>query len=175
VRHTAFRAFGSAAGAILYHFRCLSSGNFYWILDNAGIHPHHSQTLGDHSFFLPKKPYRTGQRESPGPWPWWSQVELSILPGFQVEPLNPLSFSFNTPLIKMSTSTSIVAILYQARWYIASALFASYLAQSFRVYRRLAHVKGPWLAQFSDAWLLGAIYRQRAHHEFYAVNKKYGR
>jgi hypothetical protein len=75
----------------------------------------------------------------------------------------------------MSASLSIVAILYQARWYIASALFALYLAQRFRVYRRLSHVKGPWLAQFSDAWLLGVIYRQRAHHELYDVKKKFGK
>jgi len=45
----------------------------------------------------------------------------------------------------------------------ASALLLLHtLPKAFRVYRRLAHVKGPWLAQFSDAWLLGAIYRQRA-------------
>jgi hypothetical protein len=170
VRHTAFRAFDSAAGAILCH---LSSRNLYWILDNAGIHPHQIQTLGDHFFFLPKNCTELASERVLGPGPGGPKRSFHItwVPG---RALNPPSFSFNTPLIKMSTSTSIVAILYQARWYIASALFASYLAQSFRVYRRLAHVKGPWLAQFSDAWLLGAIYRQRAHHEFYAVNKKYG-
>jgi hypothetical protein len=75
----------------------------------------------------------------------------------------------------MSTSLSIVAILYQARWYIAGALLASYIAQSFRAYRRLSHVKGPLLAQFSDAWLLGVIYRQRAHLELYDVKKKFGK
>jgi hypothetical protein len=74
----------------------------------------------------------------------------------------------------MSTFLSIVAILYEARWLIASALVASYLAQSFRAYRRLSHIKGPWLAQFSNAWLLGAIYRQRTHYEFYDVKKKFG-
>lgn len=74
----------------------------------------------------------------------------------------------------MSNTVSIVALLYSARWYIASGLLCLYIAQGYRTYRRLSHIKGPWLAQFSDAWLLGAIYRQKAHYEFSDVKKQYG-
>jgi hypothetical protein len=74
----------------------------------------------------------------------------------------------------MFTLGSILELLYLARWSIGSVLVALYFASLFRAYWRLSHIKGPWLAQFSDLWLLGAIYRQQDHLEFYNLTKKYG-
>lgn len=74
----------------------------------------------------------------------------------------------------MSTLGFILELLYSARWSIGSALVTLYFASLFRAYWRLSHIKGPWLAQFSDLWLLGAIYRQQDHLEFYDLTKKYG-
>jgi hypothetical protein len=73
----------------------------------------------------------------------------------------------------MSASGSILELLYSARLYIGCALVTLYFASVFRAYWRLSHIKGLWLAQFSDIWLLGAIYRQQDHLEFYDVIKKY--
>jgi hypothetical protein len=64
--------------------------------------------------------------------------------------------------------------LYQARWYIATLFVASYIARELRTYRRLSHIKGPWLAQFTELWLLATIYQQKAHYVFYDVKQKYG-
>jgi hypothetical protein len=49
-----------------------------------------------------------------------------------------------------------------------------YLIQSYTSYRRLAHVPGPWLAAWSSLWLVGTVWRKRAHIEFYDVAKQYG-
>jgi hypothetical protein len=75
----------------------------------------------------------------------------------------------------MSTLGALLELLYPTRWYIGSTLVTLYFASLFRAYWRLSHIKGPWLAQFSDLWLLGAIYRQQDHLEFYDLTKKYGR
>jgi len=47
------------------------------------------------------------------------------------------------------------------------------LPKTFELPGRLAHVKGPWLAQFSDALVLEP-YTDASPPRFYAVNKKYG-
>jgi len=74
----------------------------------------------------------------------------------------------------MAPQFSVFELLYGARWYIALALGALYLWQSYKSYRRLSHIKGPWLAQWSQLWLLGSIYRQQTHLEMHEVSKKYG-
>jgi hypothetical protein len=74
----------------------------------------------------------------------------------------------------MGTSVSFLELLNQAKWYIVAVLLASYIAREVRSYRRLSHIKGPWLAQFSQFWLLNTIYQQKAHYVFNNVRKKYG-
>lgn len=76
-----------------------------------------------------------------------------------------------TIFINMST---VLGMLYDGRWYIACGLLALYLVNVLQDSRKLAHVKGPWITQFSDIWLLGVIFRQKSHHEFYDLKKKYG-
>jgi hypothetical protein len=72
-------------------------------------------------------------------------------------------------------SSGLVDLLYGARWYLILLLGVSYYAlQSYRSYTRLSHIKGPWLAQWSILWLIGAVYRQKTHLEFYETYKKYG-
>jgi hypothetical protein len=84
------------------------------------------------------------------------------------------SSCYTMSTVAMSTLGSILELLYSARWSIDSALATLYFTSLFRAYWRLSHIKGPWLAQFSDPWLLGAIYRQQDHLEFYDLTKKYG-
>jgi hypothetical protein len=51
---------------------------------------------------------------------------------------------------------------------------AWYIVQWYRSYRRLAHIPGPWLAGWSNLWLVGAIWRKRSHIEFYDMAEKHG-
>jgi hypothetical protein len=74
----------------------------------------------------------------------------------------------------MPQSISVLELLYSARWYIVLIIVASYAVQSYLSYRRLSQVNGPWLAQWSVLWLLGAVYRQRTHLELHEVSKTYG-
>jgi hypothetical protein len=74
----------------------------------------------------------------------------------------------------MPTSLSILEQVYRARWYIVTVVLAFYIARGIRSYRRLSHIKGPWLAQWSQLWLLTTIYQQKAHYVFYDIKKKYG-
>jgi len=73
-----------------------------------------------------------------------------------------------------SLPMSVLQLLYSGKWYIVSILGVLYLWQAYRLYRRLSHINGPWLAQWSQLWLLGAIYRQNTHLEVYKLSKKYG-
>jgi hypothetical protein len=73
-------------------------------------------------------------------------------------------------------SSDLVDTLYTGRWYIALLLVATYfVTDALRTRNRLAHVKGPWLAQWSILWVAGAVFRQKTHLEFYDLYKKYGR
>lgn len=74
----------------------------------------------------------------------------------------------------MALHLSILELLYSARWYIVFALVALYIWQSYQSYRRLSHIPGPWLAQWSQLWLLRSIYGQQSHLEMHEVSKKYG-
>jgi hypothetical protein len=58
--------------------------------------------------------------------------------------------------------------------YIPAALVVWYIVQSYTSYRRLAHIPGPGLAGWSSLWLVGTVWRKRAHIEFYDVAKQYG-
>ena len=71
-------------------------------------------------------------------------------------------------------SSSLIDLLYSGRWYIVLLGIAYYALQSYRSYSRLSHIKGPQLAQWSFLWLVGAVYRQETHLEFYSIYKKYG-
>jgi hypothetical protein len=72
-------------------------------------------------------------------------------------------------------TSNLLDSLYGARWYIALLLIVTYFVSGeLRTRNRLAHIKGPWLAQWSVLWLVGAIYRQKTHLEFYELYKKYG-
>lgn len=74
----------------------------------------------------------------------------------------------------MAAHISVLELLYSARWYLAAALVALYAWQSYLSYRRLSHIPGPWLAQWSQLWLLKSIYGQQSHLEMHEVSKKYG-
>jgi hypothetical protein len=93
---------------------------------------------------------------------------------FFIKVLLPVSIASLAPLVTMPISLSIVAQVYHARWYIVAVLLASYIIRKVRTYRRLSHIKGPWLAHFSELWLLATIYQQKAHYVFYDTKKKYG-
>lgn len=54
-------------------------------------------------------------------------------------------------------------------------LFLLYLLVSTAVqYYRLWHIKGPFIARFSNWWLLSSILRAQTYLEFTEVNNKYG-
>jgi hypothetical protein len=74
----------------------------------------------------------------------------------------------------MASTAWLLELLYGARYLIAPSFVFYLLAKHYLSYRRLSHIKGPWLAAWSNLWLVGAIWRQRSHLEVYEVSKKYG-
>jgi len=74
----------------------------------------------------------------------------------------------------MASTAWILELLYSSRYLIASSFVFYFFAQQYLSYQRLSHIKGPWLAAWSNLWLAGAIWRQRSHLEVYEVSKKYG-
>lgn len=71
-------------------------------------------------------------------------------------------------------SLPITNFLYDVKIAIPILLLTGYLAHWYLSYRRLSHIPGPWLAGWSNLWLVGALYRQRSNLEFYELAQKYG-
>jgi hypothetical protein len=71
--------------------------------------------------------------------------------------------------------SSVTKLLHDARLAIPLLLFLTWhLVRFYLSYRRLSHIRGPWLAGWSSLWLVGAVWRKQSHLEFYEVAKKYG-
>jgi len=70
--------------------------------------------------------------------------------------------------------SSVSNSLYDIKLAILVLLLAGYLIHSYLSYRRLSHIPGPWLAGWSNLWLVGAIYRKHSNLEFYKLAQKYG-
>ena len=74
----------------------------------------------------------------------------------------------------MTDWNSVGELLYGFRYAIALLALLYFFVVQYLSYRRLAHIKGPLLAQWSNLWLIGAVWRRNTHLEFYGVAKKYG-
>jgi hypothetical protein len=74
----------------------------------------------------------------------------------------------------MATLHDLVAALYAISLYTIFLIVPAYGIRAYISYRRLAHVKGPTLAAWSNFWLLKAVYRLNTHKELYDVINKYG-
>jgi len=74
----------------------------------------------------------------------------------------------------MAALHDFIAAVYAAKWYIATLALCSYGLQSYISYRRLAHIKGPFLAAWTNFWLVRAVYNKNTHQELYDASKKYG-
>jgi hypothetical protein len=64
--------------------------------------------------------------------------------------------------------------LYDVKFAIPLLLLAGYLVHSYLSYRRLSQIPGPWLAGWSNLWLVGVVLRKQSHLEFYELEQKYG-
>ncbi|KAF2805770.1 uncharacterized protein BDZ99DRAFT_466683 [Mytilinidion resinicola] len=62
--------------------------------------------------------------------------------------------------------------LYTSVKVFVSAALLWYIVVSYRSYRRLPHVPGPWLAGWSSFRLVGATWRKRSHIKFFETTKK---
>jgi hypothetical protein len=64
--------------------------------------------------------------------------------------------------------------IYDVKFAIPILLLIGYLIHLCLSYRRLSHIPGPWLAGWSNLWLVGAVYRKQCHLELYKLAQKYG-
>ena len=74
----------------------------------------------------------------------------------------------------MGVLQDFVTAVYAARFYLVLLAVSVYGLKSYSSYRRLAHIKGPFLAGWSNFWLVRTVYNLNTHQELYEVNKKYG-
>jgi hypothetical protein len=74
----------------------------------------------------------------------------------------------------MADWDSVGELLYSFRYVIAFLALLYFFVVQYLSYRRLAHIKGPPLAAWSNLWLIGAVWRRNTHLEFYDVAKSYG-
>jgi hypothetical protein len=76
--------------------------------------------------------------------------------------------------VGMAALQEFVTAVYAARLYIAILAVCAYGLRNYTSYQRLAHIRGPTLAAWSNFWLVRAVYNLNTHQELYQVNKKYG-
>lgn len=74
----------------------------------------------------------------------------------------------------MAALHDFITAVYAAKWYIAALAVFSYGVQSYLSYQRLAHIKGPFFAAWTNFWLVRSAYNKATHEDLYNVNKKYG-
>ena len=74
----------------------------------------------------------------------------------------------------MAVLQDVIAAVHAASLYIGIFAVCVYGLNSYTSYRRLAHIKGPFLAGWSNFWLVRTVYNLNTHQELYLVNKKYG-
>lgn len=74
----------------------------------------------------------------------------------------------------MGALKDFVTAVYAARLYLVLFAVCAYGLRSYISYRRLAHIKGPFLAGWSNFWLVRTVYNLNTHQELYEVNEKYG-
>ena len=106
----------------------------------------------------------------PGPTRYWKSYHPPFTsphpPGYTLtRPGNIRSLC----LVPLKTLT-----LYAVRLYLVILAVCAYGLRSYGSYRRLAHVKGPLLASWSNFWLVRNVYNLDTHQKLYEVNKKYG-
>jgi hypothetical protein len=70
--------------------------------------------------------------------------------------------------------SALTESLYSVKISIPVLLLAGYLLHSYLSYRRLSHIPGPWLAAWSNLWLVGVVLRKQSHLEYYELAEKYG-
>jgi hypothetical protein len=70
--------------------------------------------------------------------------------------------------------SALTESLYSVKISIPVLILAGYLVHSYLSYRRLSHIPGPWLAAWSNLWLVGIVLRKQSHLEFYELAEKYG-
>ena len=74
----------------------------------------------------------------------------------------------------MADWASVGELPYSFRYAVISLALVYFVVVQYLSYRRLAHIKGPALAGWSNLWLIGAVWRRNTHLEFYDVANKYG-
>jgi hypothetical protein len=74
----------------------------------------------------------------------------------------------------MAALPEFVAAVYAAKLYLVIFAACAYVLRSYSSYQRLAHIKGPFFAKWSNLWLLRAVQKLNTHQALYKVNNKYG-
>jgi hypothetical protein len=70
--------------------------------------------------------------------------------------------------------SALTESLYSVKVSIPVLILAGYLVHSYLSYRRLSHIPGPWLAAWSNLWLVSVVLRKQSHLEYYELAEKYG-
>jgi hypothetical protein len=96
-----------------------------------------------------------------------------FFPPFPAQDLN-CEFLLILEAEDMAALQDFIAAVYAAKLYIVILGVCAYGLRSYASYQRLAHIKGPSLAAWSNFWLVRSVYNLNTHQELYKVNKKYG-
>jgi len=74
----------------------------------------------------------------------------------------------------MAALQDFLVAAYAARLYFGILAVCAYGLSCYISYRRLAHIKGPFLAGWSNLWLVKSVYDLNTHLALDQANKKYG-
>jgi hypothetical protein len=73
-----------------------------------------------------------------------------------------------------SVTNSSLSGFISPTWLLISILLGWYIVSSVRAYWRLRHIKGPWIAGWSNIWLVNAAMSKKYHLRLAEVSEKYG-
>jgi len=74
----------------------------------------------------------------------------------------------------MAALQDFLAAAYAVKLYFGIFAVCAYGLSCYISYRRLAHIKGPFLAGWSNLWLVKSVYNLNTHQDLYQANMKYG-
>lgn len=64
--------------------------------------------------------------------------------------------------------------MFQYRWHLLATVAAIYVVQKVVAYKRLSHIKGPWIAAWSEFPHSKATFVEKAYEFYRDANKTYG-
>lgn len=74
----------------------------------------------------------------------------------------------------MPTFTSVLEVLYAARYHILLLCLGTIAWQQWTSYRRLSAFNGPVMARFTNLWMAKAVASKEQHLKLFEVYEKYG-